>query len=491
MKNIVLNCLLLMLSVVFFSSCEVQTEGLLPPEPSKNAPPAYVIAAVRLQYPNATDMKVTVIEPNKLWKVEFMVNGQPFETYMDENARRVTSGRQGLVDETEAIKKILAHWRGKYGSHVLTSTHFNKVKDPYTQKVLFYYIWEGGTLSAHPAENNKIYAALYDNQGSVLSESSFDYNLSEAYPADHANIVGHNVYFDIKNRQLNWIKYKIIDAPKPNGWATTTNEPIMNTLKKLKWDDFSGITPVLQPEDYPANVGDAHLSFFSLYIVGNTSINERFTFLSLENSMNSLFGMRNSWTSPVRMKYWKFLDEVIYLPELLTKLDGTPLYILEDVNYIYGFPTFDYNKINNVSQVPSGVISEISRRGLPPIAQIIVGEKYKYYSESKERYYLFYRGANDEIIQFGIDLMNTNDYGFQKIVPITEAELKPNLMNTVKAQYPNMKPLKYFSYQLDDKMNVIEEANGQEIMFESDGKVYSAKFINVMGFDKPYIEQLY
>ena len=30
-------------------------------------------------------MKITVIEPNKLWKVEFKVSGQIFEAFLNEN----------------------------------------------------------------------------------------------------------------------------------------------------------------------------------------------------------------------------------------------------------------------------------------------------------------------------------------------------------------------------------------------------------------------
>ncbi len=489
MKTLIKLCFGLYFGLAFLTSCENQTEGLIQPTANtKDAPPAYIIAAVRLQYPNATDLKVTVLEPDKLWKVEFMVNGQPFETYMDNDARWITSGRLALDDEADAIKKIITHWRGKYGKHEYTNAIFNRIRDTETKKVIYHYVRETSPSNNLRAADNKLYAVLYDGAGNALSEYTTPYEVPKALGTDGFDLMYDNIHFDMKNKQLVWIKYPPRDIPKYLPYPTT--EPIYSTLKKFHWDDFSEISTVLQKADFPVKVGDYQLVYWSWPIYGSL-VDERLTKIESIGTCNGVFGTQFSWTQPTRLKYWKYFEEELSMPGLMTKLDGTPLYILESVDKKFNHPLFDYKRIKNVSEIPATVTSEISRRGLPPIAQIVKADKFEYFNGSVLNYYLFYKGANNETIQFTIDVLNPNNFAYQTVIPTTEAELKPNLLNTIKAIYPNMKANKYFKYELFNKMSVLNEANGFEILFEDNGKVYSAKFVNIMGFDKPYIEQLY
>ena len=161
MKRFFLFCLLVLTALYFLTSCENQTDGLLPIETTQDTPPAYVMASIRLQYPSATDMKITVIEPNKIWKVEFTVNGQIFEAFLDENGKWITNGRLGTVDEDEALAKVKAYYKSQPTK--ATSQNLRKIRHPERRQLLYFTVEENNywKLYGENDPNDKTFAYFF------------------------------------------------------------------------------------------------------------------------------------------------------------------------------------------------------------------------------------------------------------------------------------------------------------------------------------------
>jgi predicted small secreted protein len=476
MKRLILFCLAVLLGLYFLTSCENQTDGLLPNDvASADAPPAYVMAAVKLKYPNATDVRITIIEPNKIWKVEFTVNGEMFETFIDENGKTITNGRLGTVDENDALAKVMSYLRSKKRNHMFNVTH--KVMHPSNRKVLNYYVVEYPLVGVGADIQ---YAYLFDNAGNFINQNSkaYDYNDIKSW-----NV---GVYYDLNDKKITWLSHS-------STLPTTANQEISKSLDKLGWADFSGITPVLSSSDYPNKTQRISLEIKTNII---SSVGIYYSYLSGNFGSFGFLNMRHNWTDPTRMKYSKYFEEEPSRFSLYTNSQGTPLYVLENMvkTPVTIEPYVEVSKINQANQLPATVLNELLKYKLPSIKQWITGEKTvrSHQRVNFESYHIFYKGEKNELVQFSVYTTNpTESYGYQTIIPIEAAELPAVFVNAVRAEYPNMKPIKYHRYDLYDKGFSTLEANGFEIIFEDNGKTYSASGVGAVGFDKPIILQLF
>ena len=494
MKRLFLFCLLVLTALYFLTSCENRTEGLLPIETTQDTPPAYVMASIRLQYPSAADMKITVIEPNKLWKVEFTVNGQIFEAFLDENGKWITNGRLGTVDEDEAFAKVKAYYKSQ--STKAISQNLKKIRHPETRQLLYFTIEEGnyGNRSGENDPNDKISAYLFDRNGDFMSKVGTPTypNYINSVPTPEIKIA----QFDIENKKMVWANYNWNSGAYYGTATENLGSSISSTVQRLGWSDYSKISPVMTKDDYPPVTSN-----FNIYLRKRTLLDVNGLFSNVNNvhlnwslSGTGFFNTRFPMTSPIVTKYSKFfVDETPGRFELFMKTDGTPLYVSEGL-FISLNPSAVRAKLTK-NDIPAQVLNQLATENLPPIDILITGNSM---GETNKSYNFFYKGAKGEMVQFimsGVADNGSIAVGYQLIEPIAESDIKPLFLETVKSQYPTLKVLKYNKFRVEDKrlggLPSISDYNGFEIIFEDSGKTYSAVGVGAVGFDKPIIQQLF
>jgi hypothetical protein len=499
MKKLLIATFSLLFGLLAMTACENQTDGLLPEPTAQAAPPEYVLAAVKLQYPNATNVKITVIQPNKIWRVEFTVSGEIFETFIDENGQTITNARLGTLNEDEALEKVRAYIRAQKRSSRRPS--IQKIRHPETRQLLYFQVLEiraDWFYKDDPAITDKnVYGYLFDKNGNFLSSSGVTDG-----PYLTGDIRGKEFracYFDFENKKMVWGTY-VHTATFPD--AITSNTAIYNTLEQLGWVDNSGISPVLTKEDYPQPSQTVSVYKYLHDIQDRLGLlaNVHYMTNGWSFSGTTMYNTRFSLTSPHREKYIKFFEEQPSRFKFFVKSDGKPLYILEQ--WFRGNNPFD-NLINiNKNDVPASVLNEMNAKNLPPIDFFITGTRYSYpptttLANPIVNHTIFYKGAKGEMVQ----IMTTETekgfsrFGYQVVEPAQETEIRPVFLEAVKRRYPNLKISVYRKFRVEDKTNgtppAITDYNGFEIIFESEGKTYSAVGVGAIGFDKPIIQQLY
>ncbi|MCU0341217.1 MAG: hypothetical protein MUE30_15165 [Spirosomaceae bacterium] len=504
MKKLLIATFSLLFGLLVLTACENQTDGLLPEPTAQAAPPEYVLAAVKLQYPNATNVKITVIQPNKIWRVEFTVNGEIFETFIDENGKTITNGRLGTVDENEALEKVLAYIRAQKRNFM--TIQVRKIRHPESRNLLYftvieftYYIPEGNYA------NDTRFAYLFDRRGDFMEKKSIrvdnSYKINQA-PANGEIRTTFNAYFDMETKSINWGAYKAGNNDFSQLSAEPTEGAIYNTLQRLGWADYSSISPVLTREDYPYQMIPGWSMNFNTRVYRNADnaiidLYETRLGWSYRNPTQILNG-RYPMTSPMFTKYGKFFDESPARFTLFTQKNGKPIYISESPNESMNHwqPFSVRTNITRKEELPTEVIQQISSKNLPDVQVLIKGQQTV--SEiigtgfGLNIYNIFYKGVNEEMVQLRIA---GTWVGYQIITPISETEIRPEFLSAVKAQYPNLRILKYHKFSIEDKMEQpvpsITDYNGQEIIFEADGKTYTAVVVGASGFNNPIINQLF
>ena len=470
MKKLFFGCLYLVVCAAMLTSCEVQTEGLLPTQIAQDTPPDYVMEAIKKEYPNATDLKITVIQPNKFWKVEFLLNGQPYETYIDEFSKFQIGARLAFSDKIvmlkigELLKKLqstnpqIGIAKDVFGNNI-QSVAISKIFSAEQRALLYYEV----------LFNNYDGVFLIDTNGNIVKE------------------------FIVK---LNDATIRIYDLPNLKIYTTKASEQndfdpfpqsVEQTVKRLGWGwgDFSGISPVLTTKDYPVRVPVIQPWTRNLKLADG----QKYYAYNISTGAYTLdVASQLQEGSSLKREYQKFFTENPDRYLLVLNDQGKAMYVvdrmvslayLEIVNGGNIFPS-DLININGVAQYP--ILKDLLHyEKTIPIGtntDLLIGFQT-----------LIYTGINGEYVSIKfIEQKNTKRLYLASVSrTVKETDIPELTMNRLKGKYNDIKIETVRLLTVNDRVR--GEGNSlnysiMEVLFTSNGNNYIGVINDLDG--KPY-----